>query len=358
MIRGFYLRSPSTRFAYPEVFANNCALEVRMAETKSWKLVGIAAGVLLVAAAAVADDTKGKDGAGEGEKLPYKLTYSIQTGDNESNQVAVDTKGVVTTSIAYSVQYSPIRAIGRSTLEAGPSDPDLVAIGKTIAVDQLANGRPYATPQEAGTLYVVLDIEQDGKQTKHVVDAVAPLPDPLGGVAVMLWDLMTRAALKAPQRAASFHPKLDRETAAPGDRIRLTVDIRNGGSSRADLRNFAGFGQNGAGEFKVDFSIPPANRGEPPKFVSSVDVAGSEWHVADGTALRAKDPYLKLPGSGSLQVWTDIRVPEVALPGALQASLVYHAHAAKESERGNDALVVGLYAADPVPLTIVPRPAR
>jgi hypothetical protein len=343
------------RFAYPEVFANNCALEDGMAEAKSWKLVGLAAGVLFFAAAAVADDTKADDGSKAGEaKLPYKLSYSIQTGEAESNQVAIDPKGVVTTSIAYSVPYAPIRAIGRSTLAAGPSDPDLVAIGKAIAVDNLASGRPYTVPQQAGILYVLLDIEQDGKETKHAVNAAEPIPEALGGVAQMLWELMSRAALKAPQQAVSFHPKLDRETAAPGDRVRVTLDIRNGGSSRADLRNFAGFGQNGAGEFKVDFWIPPARSGEPPKFVSSVDLAASEWHVADGTAFKGKDPYLKLPGAGSLRVWTDIRVPE-ALPGALQADLVYHAHAPKEAERGNDALVVGLYRADPMKPTIAPR---
>ena len=50
-------------------------------------------------------------------------------------------------------------------------------------------------------------------------------------------------------------------------------------------------------------------------------------------------------------------LPE-AIPGALRANFVYHAHPATEAERGKDALVVGLYGADPVTLTIVPRPAR
>jgi hypothetical protein len=329
-----------------------------MSETKSLKFVGIAAGVLFIAAAAVADDTKAGSGPEAGEaKLPYKLSYSIQTGEAESNQVAIDPKGVVTTSIAYSVPYGPIRAIGRSTLAAGPSDPDLVAIGKAIAVDELASGRPYAAPQQAGVLYVLLDIEQDGKETKHAVNAAEPIPEALGGVAQSLTELMSRAALKAPQQAVSFHPKLDRETASPGDRVRVTLDIRNGGSSRADIRNFAGFGQGGGGELKIDFWIPPAGSADAPKFVSSVDLAGNAWHGADGTSFRAKDPYLKLEGAGSLRVWTEIRVPE-AVPGALNANLVYHAHPATEAERGKDALVVGLYGADPVTLTIVPRAAR
>jgi hypothetical protein len=321
-------------------------------------LVGIAAGVLFLAAAAGAADPKDEGEAGKGEStLPYKLSYSIQTGEAESNQVTIDPKGVVTASIAYSAPGSTIRTIGRSTLAAGPSDPDLVAIGKTIAVDDLANGRPYTAPQAAGHLYVLLDIEQDGKVTKHVVNAAAPLPEALGAVTQTLAELMARAANKAPQRTVSIHPKLDPETAAPGDRVRLTLDIRNGGSSRADLRNFAGFGRGGAGELKVQFWTPPARPGAPPKLVSSVDLAGNEWHAADGTTFRAKDPYVKLPGAGSLRVWTEIRVPE-AVPGALQADLVYHASAAKEAERGNDALVVGLFRADPVPLTIMPPPAR
>ena len=72
---------------------------------------------------------------------------------------------------------------------------------------------------------------------------------------------------------------------------------------------------------------------------------------------RAKDPYIKLEGQGSIRVWTEIRVPEAA-PGALLAGLVYHAHAVSDAERRNDDLVVGLYRADPVNLTIVPAPAR
>lgn len=330
-----------------------------MSETKSWKFVGIAAGVLFIAAAAMADDTNTKAGSGPEAgkaKLPYKLSFSIQTSEAESNQVTIDPKGVVTTSIAYSAPGSPIRAIGRSSLAAGPSDPDLVAIGKQIDDDRLASGRPYA-PQVAGGPHLLLDIEQDGKATKHVVDANLPLPDSLGGVAQSLTELMSRAALKAPQRTVSIHPKLDPESAAPGDRVRLTLEIRNGGPSRAELRNFAGLGQGGGGELKVDFWIPPARSGDAPKFISSVDLAGNEWHGAEGTSFRAKDPYLKVEGAGSLRVWTEIRVPE-AVPGALHADLVYHAQPATEAERAKDALVVGLYRADPVTLTIAPRAAR
>jgi hypothetical protein len=328
-----------------------------MSETKSWKFVGIAAGVLLIASAALADDAKVEGGTGAGEPKPYKLSFSIQTGEAESNQVTIDPKGVVTTSIAYSVPGSPLRAIGRSSLAAGPSDADLVAIGKQIADDFLASGRPYWTQQVAGYLYVLLDIEQDGKETKHVVNAAEPVPEALGAVVQSLTELMSRVALKAPQRAVSIQAKLDRESASPGDRVRLTLDIRNGGSLPAELRNFARFGQSRGGELKIEYWIPPERSGDPPRFVSSVDLAGNEWRAADGGSFRANDPYLKLGGAGSLRVWTEIRVPEAA-PGAMNANLVYHAHAAAEAERGKDALVVGLYGADPVTLTIVPRPAR
>ena len=162
--------------------------------------------------------------------------------------MTIDSKGVVTTSIANSVPGSPIRAIGRSSLAAGPSDPDLVAIGKQIADDDLASGRPYTTSQKPETSMCCSTSSRTEKATKHVVNAAEPVPEALGAVVHSLTELMSRAALKAPQRTVSIHPKLDPESAAPGDRVRLTLDIRNGGPSRAELRNFAGFGQGGGGE--------------------------------------------------------------------------------------------------------------
>jgi hypothetical protein len=311
------------------------------------KIVSIAAAVLFAAAAS---------GGGE-PKLPYKLTYEIQTGVAEANQLAIDPSGVVTASIAHSVPGSPIRMLGRFSVAMGPSDPDLVAIGTLIESYGLAVVRPYTSPQRDGALYALFTIEKDGKETKHVADTAAMLPDPLEDLAVALTNLTSRVAQKAPQRAVSIRAELDPTSAAPGGRVRVTLDIRNAGPSPAELRNLAGFRQGGADELKLDLWTPPASAGGVPILVTTVGLAGSEWHLAEGKALRTKDPYLKLEGQGSIRVWTEIRVPEAA-PGALLAGLVYHAHAVSEAERRNNDLVVGLYRADPVNLTIVPAPAR
>jgi hypothetical protein len=318
----------------------------------------IAAVGLLAAAAAGGVEANGEDRSGSAEpKLPFKLSYSVQTGEVESNQLTIDPEGVVTASIAHSVPGSPVRAIGRYRLAAGPSDPDLVAIGNVIAENGLAGGRPYTTSTHPGGRYLRFVFEKDGKEIEHVVDATVPLPDALGDLAGRLTPLLARVGLAAPQRAVSIQLDLAPSSAAPGGQMRITLDTRNAGPFGTEIRNFAGFREGGADELRINFWTPPAHAGEPPKFVSTLDLAGKEWRVAEGKSVRPKDPYLKLEGKGSLRAWTDIRVPE-ADPGALLASLVYYAHVESKAEQSNDDLVVGFYHADPVNVTILPRPPR
>src|SRR5258706_6737745 len=150
-----------------------------MSVTVHGRSMHLAAGLLLAAAAVVEANGEGPSGGAE-PKLPYKLLYSVQTGEVESNELTIDPQGVVTASIAHSVPGSAIRAIGRYSLAAGPSDPDLVAIGKWIVGTGLAVGSPYTTPTQAAGRYVRFVVEVDGKETTHVVDAADPLPDALG----------------------------------------------------------------------------------------------------------------------------------------------------------------------------------
>jgi hypothetical protein len=317
----------------------------------------VAAGVLFAAAAAAAGVPNDEGRSGNGEpKMPYKLFYSVQTGEVETNQLTIEPEGVVTASIAHSVPGSPVRAIGRYYRAAGPSDPELVAIGKVIAENGLVGGKEYTTSAQYGGRYVLFVIEVDGKETKHVADATAALAGPLEALAEKLTALMVRVGLKAPQRAVSMLVEFTPVAAVPGDRLRITLDVRNAGPFRTEIRNFAGFRQGGADGLKLNFWKPPATAGEPPEFAWSLDLTGNEWHVAERKALRPKDAYLKLDGPGSLRAWAEVRLPK-ADPGPLLADLVYYAHAESEAEQSNDDLVVGFYRAEPVNVTILPRRA-
>jgi hypothetical protein len=318
----------------------------------------IAAGMLLatLGGARVGADGAGRSGDGE-LTMPYKLFYSFQTGEVETNQLTIDQGGVVTASIAHSVPGSVVRTIGRYYLTAGPADPDLLAIGKQIADDGLASGQPQTTSARYGGRYALFIIEVDGRETKHVVDATEPIPGALGTLSEKLTALMARVGLKAPQRAVSIHLELDPTAAAPGDRMRITLDVRNAGPFRTQIRNFAGFRRGGADSIKINFWTPPEHAGEAPEFAWTLDLAGNEWHVAERKTVRPKDAYLTLEGPDSLRAWTEIRLPKTD-PGPLLADFAYYAHIESEAEQTNDDLVCGFYRADPVNLTISPRPAR
>jgi hypothetical protein len=314
-------------------------------------------GVFVAAAAAAHVAVHGDGRSGDVEmKMPYELFYSVDMGEVETNQVTIRPDGVVTLAIAHSVPGSPVRAIGRYYQAVGPTDPELVAIGELIAARGLVTGKLNTTSAQFGGRYTLFVIESDGKEAKHVVDARSPLPEPLAALEERLNALTARVAIKAPQRAVSMQLHLDPAAIAPGDRVRVTLDVRNAGSFRTEIRNFAGFRRHGADTLKVNFWKPAATAGEPPEFAWSLDLTGNEWRIAERTAIRSKDPYVKLEGPGSLRAWTEIRFPK-ADPGPLLADLVYHAHAESEAEQSNDDLVVGFYRAEPVNVTILPRRA-
>ena len=330
-----------------------------MSVTIHRRLTRRAVGVLLAASMAAG---VGVNGEGPSEKkgepmLPYKLSFSVQTGELEANQLTIDHEGVVTASIGYSVPGSPVRAIGRFSLAAGPSDPELVAIGTMITQGRLTTGRPHATAQQPGRRYMRLDIEMDGKESKHIVDTAAVPPESLGNLAVNLTRLMTRVGAEAPQRAVSIKPEFAPTAGAAGDRLRVTLDVRNAGPLRTEIRNFAGFRRGGNDSLRIEFWKPAATTGQLRSFAGALDLTGEEWRVAENTSIRPRDPYLKLEGSGSLRAWTEIRLPK-SEPGPLLAELVYYAHVDSDAEKGNDGLVVGTYRAEPVSVTILPPPAR
>lgn len=285
--------------------------------------------------------------------MSYRLFYSVQTGEVQSNQLTITPDGVVTASIRYSKPGTPVRAIGRYYLVAGISDPEIVAVEKIIRDYQLIGMPPLRCSPRYGGRYTLFIIEADGQKAQHVADTTAPLPQPLSVLEEKLQPLMARAGVEGAQRAVSIRLGFGPDAVAPGDPLRITLELQNAGKFDADIRSFVGFRQGGADVLKINFWRPPAQATGDPDYSWSLDLTGKEWLVAERKTLRDKE-LLRLSGNGTLKTWTNIRMPK-AQPEKLVAELVYYSHTESEEEQKSNDLVVGEYHADPVMLTVLPR---
>lgn len=310
----------------------------------------------LAAVFAVCADGAERGGTGE-TRMNYRLFYSVQTGEVESNQLTIRPDGVVTASIRYSAPGSPVRALGRYYKVVGESDADVLSVGALIRERHLLGGEVFTTALRYGGRYTLFVIEADGAKTTHMLNAKAPLPEPLGALEAKLLPLLARVGAEAPQRAVSVRLGLEPRAVAPGDELKVTLELSNAGPFPADIRNFAAFREGASDVLKLNLWTPPKAPGEDPDFAWALDLVGREWLFSERKALRAKDPYLKLPAHGSVTVWTTLRVPKTA-PGPVAAELVFYSHVESEDERKNSDLVVGEYHADPVELRLLPRAAE
>jgi hypothetical protein len=287
-----------------------------------------------------------------GENMSYSLFYSIQTGEVQSNQLTITADGVVTASIGNSKPGTPVRAIGRYYLPVGTSDPEITAIEKVIRDYDLVRIAPFKCAGRYGGRYSLFVIEADGLKTQHIADTADPLPQPLSILEEKLQPLFARVGVEGAQRAVSMRLGFSPDTVTPGDPVRITLEVQNGGKFDAEIRNFAGFRQGGADVLKINFWRPPVPPSGDPDYSWSLDLTGKEWLVAERKTLKSKG-FARLSSHGSLKAWTNVRMPK-ANPEKLIAELVYYSHEESEEEDSSD-LVVGEYHADAVILTVLPR---
>jgi len=288
-------------------------------------------------------------------KTGYSLWYTYQTHETEGNYIIIDTEGNVTGNVKYTKHGISPRALGWFYLPLGHDDPDLAAIGSLIRKNELIGGKVFLMAPSFGMRTKIFSIEADGKEARHVLDAMQPLPEDFIEVERVIARLFTRLS-SAPLRVLSMDVTFEPDKIAPGEKVKASFEFRCMGKFPLEFRNPARVAQGPGVSLRLNlWKKTKDDEGEHLVYVTAVDLAGKEFLVAEKKAVPSGETFLHIPSGESMRMWTSLRLPKLDPEKYIIEAIYIGSPASREEQMRRNDLVTGEFHADIKELTIMKK---